>query len=731
MPHRIIRLALIVLLGVGIGCEATRAQNVSLTWWLVGSTVKVLPTTVPPAQPEADLTLHAARQEYAPFQIVLRADQIPLKLRTLSVTYPDAYFELRFYIEQYVPLLHTPDPEIVSLARLAGAEAVPDGLRPLQGSFTVWTDQPTVLWADLYVRPEAPPGDHTLTLSIEGMGERRVIVRVYPVDLPSQSAVSVIIPEDADWTIPFFGGDDPGGFHRALNDLLLGHGMVPGTFVARPTMTAQGWDFSALDAELDALPAGAFFYTPLPFDDSTGEYLLRDEQGVPYREARFDDAFFVRQAESFFRALAEYLQARGRLEGALVYPDDETRWVGDEPWHGGPAGYLRLAQWTAVARAAGLRVTASGVDPVPPGPAELGWLDPDVVTDDTHVHVDVLDAAPDTFAAWMSRPRKSSSVYLNEYGDLIDLMAAIQRGLIWHVYARGVRMIAGYSALEWVSSEDYDLVDPWQDVRALYPVSGYGGGALVWPGPLPSIRLKLLREGIEDARLLDLYARRTSPAEARDLAAQLTPGALAYQNPPVDLWDQAHEALLVALSGGAPADFSGFRPQPAVFTEESLLTDFDQLGVPDEWEFTGVVAEAVESPWAEGNQALQVAFDSDENEAGLWLGRSDWAGWTALQFEVRNLSPYFTTLDIGLTDGGGHHLLLPDKGLLLGPEVNATITLPLLVPIDQDEPFDWSQIKYLSLQVATSYRARDGFGQWGTYPLGGRTLILDSFRLVK
>jgi len=731
MPRRIVRVALIILLGAGIGCEAMRAQSAPLTWWVVGSTVKVLPTTVPPAQPDADFVLHAARREYAPFQIVLRAGQIPLKLEALSATYSEEYFDLQLYLEQYVPLLHVPDPEIVSVARLSRAEAVPDGLRPLEGALEVWTEYPTVIWADFYIRPEAPPGDHMLTLAVEGLGERHITVRVYPVDLGSRPAVSVIIPETANWTIPFFGGDDPAAFHRAMNALLLEHGLVPGTFVARPVMTDDGWDFSALDAELDALPAGAYFYAPLPYYDPTGEYLLRDERGIPYQEASFDDPHFVQQAQAYFSALAGYLRARGRLEGALIYPDDETRWVGDEPWHGGPSGYLRLAQWTAVARAAGLRVTASGVDPVPPGPPELGWLNPDVVTDDTHVHVDVLDAAPDVFAAWMSRPGKSSSVYLNEYGDLIDLSAAVNRGLLWHVYARGLRMIAGYAALEWVGSESYDLVDPWQEVTALYPVSGYGGGALIWPGPLPSIRLKLLREGIEDTRLLDLYAQAATPEEARDLAGQLTPGPLAYQNPPADLWDQAHEALLVALSEGERADFSAFRPLPEVFTQEYLLVDFDRLGLAEEWELAGVTAEAVESPWPDGDQAFQVVFESRANEAGFWFGNSDWEGWEALQFEVKSFSPYFTTLDVGLTDGDGHYLLLPDKGLLLGPEVEATITLPLLIPIDHEESFDWSNITYLSLQVATSYQARDGSGRRGTYPLGSRTLIFDNFRLVQ
>lgn len=731
MPCRIFRAILIILLGVVIGCEATSAQNAPLTWWVVGSTVKVLPTAVPPAQPETPILLHAARREYVPFQIVLRANQIALKFDALSVSYPEEYFGLQLYREQYVPMLHVPDPEIVSLARLTDAGAIPDGLRPFDSPFEVRTEQPTVIWADLYVQPETPPGDYTLTLTIKGMGERRVTVRVYPVDLEPQPAVTVIIPEDADWTIPFFGGDDPTAFHRAMNTLLLAHGVVPGTFVAQPVMIADGWDFSPLDAELDALPAGAFFYAPLPYDDRSGQYLLRDEHGRPYQQAMFDDPQFVRQAEAFFRALADYLRSKDRLEGALVYPDDETRWVGDEPWHAGPRGYARLSRWTAIVRVAGLRVTASGVDPVPPGPAELGWLDPDLVTDDTHVHVDVLDAAPEVFAAWMSRPGKSSSVYLNEYGDLIDLTAAIQRGLIWHVYARDVRMIAGYSALEWVGSEDYDLVDPWQDVTALYPVSGYGGGALVWPGPQPSIRLKLLREGLEDTRLLDLYAQATSPEEARDLARQLTPGPLAHQNPPADLWDQAHEALLVALTEGERADFSNFRPLPAAITQDYLLIDFDRLGQPEEWGFTGVTAEVVESPWAESGQALRLTFDSEANEAGLWFETSDWEGWRALQFEVRSLSPYFTTLDVGLTDADGHYLLLPDKGLLLGPNADMTVTLPLLIPMDETEPFDWSQIRYFSLQVATSYEARDGFGQWGVYPLGSRTLILDNFRLVK
>lgn len=687
--------------------------------------------------PAAQIALHGARQEYLPFQIVVQAGERILHDVYVSIAVDPAAFDLALYTEHYLP---TPDPAqpVIAVAdRISGVRALPDGLIPLRSTFDVAAGAFVIVWADLFVRASAPPGDHTVPVQLSAAGgwaeTLSVNVRVYPVDLPPTPAMRVVIPLEAHWTIPFYASGDPLSLHLAVNALLREHGLIPGTFAQMPVLAPGGWDFSPLDAELDALPPGATIYAPGPFDLRRGAYLLLNAQGRPYTAAAFDDPVFVAQAAAYFQALADYLRAKGRLADALLYPTDETRWVADEPLHNGPAGYQRLAQWTALIRGAGLRVRASEVLPAAPGPESLGWLPAAAVADDLHVHMDVFDAVPRAFVAWMGSAGQSASVYLNQYGDMIALPPALTRGLIWQAYQYGVRDIAGYAALEWVNRR-FNLVDPWAQPERLYPHFEYGGGALIWPPrapgepPLPSLRLKLLREGIEDARLLERYAARWGSDAAAALADCLTPGPLAQQIIPAERWDGAHTALLIALSTDQPvisAELCITAPAPAQRKTLKLLTRASRAN----WSFSKASGKFITAE--DDAPALRVTYEAPDGTAGYWFGATDWSAWTALEIEVTNTSPYFAAFDVGLVDERGRYVLLQRDGGLLAPETSTTLVLPLTVADGYDPGFDWSEVSYLELHVATTITRTDYRGVEQTYALGPRTLIWQRFALVR
>jgi hypothetical protein len=707
----------------------TATANDPVTWWVTDVSQKITSATVPPLDSGQSIHLHAARQEYAPFQIVFSADS-SVVLSTPIIDYPDDYFSLQLYEEFFVPLQYIPEPEIFSMARLMDVDTIADGLKPTGDTITVPAEYPAAIWVDLYVLPGTPAGDYVIAISLPGYGKRPVTVTVYPVDLQPIAAMNVVIPLEADWTIPRFAhNDDIDAFQRAVNQLMIDHSIVPGTLTGLPKFTSDGWDFSAFDEELAALPHGAIFYTPLPFDEWHEQYLITGTDGAVYSETRFDDAEFADAIVRFFEELVTYLEDNGHLAGALVYPVDETRWVADEPDHNGPEGYLRLAEWTKVIRAAGLRVSASRVTPATYSP---DWLSSANITDDVHVHVDLFDSAPELYATWNEDKDHSTSVYLNEYGDLIDMPAAIHRGLIWHAYGHDIRMIAGYAAMEWVD-EDYDLVDPWVNVASLYPQSGYGGGALIWPGPLPSIRLKLLREGVEDSRLLDLYAEAHGEEVASHLATSLTPGALADQNPEPDLWDKAHTALLVSLSGDTPINLIELLPQDIPVSETNTLINFDGSHIDsDRWEFgETTTATIVTAPWNDSENALAVGFAGETPYVSYWSGETDWSAWDTLEITVYSQSPYFTELDVAVGDVDGNYLLLRNGAILIGPEGQHTLNLPLIVPFGVDESFNWTGVTYFELTVNTIIRRRDGFGVEHTYYIGERSLVFGDFKLVR
>jgi hypothetical protein len=708
----------------------SQAWQTGFDWWLAGATLKVPPSITKPLAPAAHLHLYAARQEYAPFQIVFKTGAQALDLTTLVLDFPRNRFEVMLYRERYLDLAVTnTEPEIYSLIRLQET-ALPDGLEPLSRQPIIPANSTGVVWVDLYVRANTPAGDYNLTLSLAGGRTREVAITVYPVDLVPSAAMNIIIPVDAAYEIAFYKTDNLLEYHQAVNDLLRAHDLIPGNFAIEPELTPEGWDFYGLDAELDALPPGSTFYVPSPYSTLEEAYLFPDETGRFYTYTDFADDYFLRQLQGYYNALAAYLRGKNRLQDALAYPSDETVWVADEPYHNGPAGFEHLAQWTQVVRNAGFRLRASGVNTTPVGPPELGWLASEQVADDLHVHIDTYDGALDAFDAWRAAaPNQTVSLYLNHYGDLIDLPAAMQRGLIWHAYGHNIRDIAGYAAMEWLT-QTWELVDPWTQASELYPqFTGYGVGALVWPGPLPSIRLKLLREGVEDARLLDLYGAFAGADKAQALATCLTPGALADQNPPAELWDNMHTALLSAISHQQVIATDNCLP-PA-FAERQPVLDLDSKGNNlDDWDLIGVEA-TIENTGVGQGDSLRIVFTGAENEAGYWLGSQDWSQWQALQVELQSESPYFSELDIGLSDAQGNFVLLRNGAIIVGPNASRTLTLPLARSLGDERSFDWSQVTYISISVGTETTQTDGYGDTYTYSIGSRTMIFDNFTLAR
>ncbi|MEO8392321.1 MAG: hypothetical protein ABI700_04940 [Chloroflexota bacterium] len=686
-------------------------------WWLVGSTLKIEVGAEPPAPTEA-FTLSAARGEYAPFQLVLQSGNTELALAKLSVE-AAAPLSVTLLSEQFLSLEHDPVYPAFAQARLS-ASSLPDGLRPLELPLTLKSQSLAVVWVDLYVPPTTPAGSYLVNIHVGDQIES-VPLTVYPVDLSASGRVSLIVPIEPNWTMPFYGVQDPSGFQRQVNDLLLTNRVIPGSFVGQPRLTASGWDFRALTAEMTQLPPNAQFFVPTPYDAVSGQYRLQNPQGEAYTTAQFDDPDFVSAVRDYFSALAAYLKTENRFADALFYPYDETRWVGDEPIHNGADGFARLAQWADLAHQAGFRVIGSQVLPVAPGPASLGWTDPSSSIDVSHVEVDTFDGAGDVFARWTQTPDRSVGFYLNGYGDQIDYSAAIQRGLLWHAYGHGVDLIAGYGAMQWVNS-DYNLVDPWTDPQDLFPQTGYGGGALIWPGPLPSLRLKLLREGLEDTALLDLYAKNWSDGAAQAIAQCLTPGRLLSQNPASDQWDNIHTLLLKALSQQTPVELNGLCPLP--------LLDMDQQGGSlADWNFVQAKGEFVASPWSDSGQALRVSFSGEKPEVGFWFPNMDWSGWSALQFNIRNEGQYFIYFNVGFTDGDSNFIDPVQQGFTLGPGESQTIEIPLKATAASTS-FDFSSLKYLSFQVQTSFTVQMTMREQHSYPLGDQQLTFDNVQLI-
>jgi hypothetical protein len=106
----------------------------------------------------------------------------------------------------------------------------------------------------------------------------------------------------------------------------------------------------------------------------------------------------------------------------------------------------------------------------------------------------------------------------------------------------------------------YDMLhawtgDPWTDVRAF---AGNGDGTLLYPGrpvelggthpfPVESIRLKLIRDALEDVELFRLARAAGEGALADRWLERLVPSARGFERRP-EPWLEAHRALGDAIA---------------------------------------------------------------------------------------------------------------------------------------------------------------------------------------
>src|SRR5436190_9502670 len=113
----ITRVAILVVMATLLVTTVHPVRGATLTWWLVGSTLKVPQTEMPPADPTQPLHLYTGRLEYAPFQAVFQSDDPIGTNVTLNVSYPSQHFDVKIYREQYFPLLQSsPQLGMFSLA---------------------------------------------------------------------------------------------------------------------------------------------------------------------------------------------------------------------------------------------------------------------------------------------------------------------------------------------------------------------------------------------------------------------------------------------------------------------------------------------------------------------------------------------------------------------------------------------------------------------------------------
>ena len=485
--------------------------------WTATTMDKILRESTPPDDSIPGLTIRAARNEYEPFQIAVRADaDASITAELSSFSGPGSLGAVTFHRVDYVTIGAPSDAAAIA------SPQVPDPLVPLApgASVPASSGQTQPLWFTVHVPADAAAGDYTATLTVTVGGaavDIPVALHVFDFTLPPDIGL------DGNWNGSFqaLGGSESLAKVETLKDFFFAHRLVPSS-VAWPAGTNYdggitydcAGNFSEEDNAYDISQLGPKYIdgvgwngvgfpsfqamdfvdnsTPRP-QDFCGVDRGPDHYGTPEYNAKWSQ---------MLTALAAYMQTKGWQDKGYYYIQNEPQ---------GPADYDLAAYLAHLSKQAApdLRIVVSE-EPKPEivdNPLAMGnsydmwWAN--------------LSAFEPTYAATRQAAGEEVWWYFL-YGDLpphfnpitIDHPGIETRIAAWAAWKYRIRGLAYYSLTGWgddpIGNPRPQGTDQNGDGFLLYPPQN---GQLV-----TSIRWELLREGAEDFEYLRLAAGGSIPA---------------------------------------------------------------------------------------------------------------------------------------------------------------------------------------------------------------------------
>jgi hypothetical protein len=487
--------------------------------WTTTTMDKVLREAAPPTTQGQEIHISAARNEFEPFQLVVRADAATsATLQMAPFTGPGTISRIEPRRVGYVHIAEPSDSSSIPSSQ------VPDPLEPTQfgaaQSLPAGQNQP--FWITVYVPADAPPGDYssTLTLSMGGVTQD-VAVKLHVYDFTLPAAIGF----DGNWNSSFqaLGGSDSLQAVQTLKDFFFEHRLVPSSVAWPAGLNYNGGiEYDCTSASFKQNPADSYDFSQLgpKYIDGTGwngtgfpsfEIMQFVDNSTPRPQTfcgvdRGPDAFGTTEYNAawskLMAAIDAELVAHGWEKKGYYYVQNEPQ--GQEDYE--IAAYLANLVKTAAPH---LRIAVSE-EPKPEiaehesaqgHSYDLWWADLSEFKPD---YAKVRQAAGDT--VW----------WYFLYGDMpphfnpitIDHPGIESRIAHWAAWKYRIKGFAYYSVTGWGG-------DPYQNPRP-EGTNQNGDGFLLYPpkdGQLvTSIRWELLREGAEDWEYLLKAAGGSMPA---------------------------------------------------------------------------------------------------------------------------------------------------------------------------------------------------------------------------
>jgi hypothetical protein len=519
----------------------------ALTWWIEQPLAKVKPADPlpnPPLRKSAEIS--AARNEFEPFQLVLRAESkdatgIDVEFSDLRLKDGSGVISkdnITVYLERFVHLSQPsslegaagewPDPLVPRVDRYAHEKRNAFPFDVAQGR-----NQP--LWVEVFVPLLAKRGQYqgSARVSLRGTVQFDVpiVMTVWGFSLPSTSTlkssyglsgVSVLKQHLGQYT----SDDDLYALTRMYQKAALLHriSVHGGSGIPPKVLSGAGrleLEWSAYDAEVGPFLEGTAISKDEPlFGARATSVDLRTPATFPAAD----------QQALYWQEWIKHFKRKGWSDRLFLYLWDEPR----------PADFERVLTRGRAAVHASPAIRNLLTTPFTPELSEavhiwvplVNCLERKPGFDDFCVEAPPLDQysqeAQRGKSLWFYQSCAShgcngvNKEYFSGWPSyMIDASGAANRVMQWVAWKYRVQGELYYSM-----TEAYAHGDPWMDIRLF---NGNGDGTLFYPGkpsiigghtdiPVESIRLKLIREGMEDYEYLSLLSQ-AGGREAADMFA--------------------------------------------------------------------------------------------------------------------------------------------------------------------------------------------------------------------
>jgi hypothetical protein len=535
----------------------------SFLWWTTNGLVKVRPSDVPPSIRQS-VTLHAASNEFEPFQIVLRNDSeaVPdVDLEISDFGGPEGSIisssNVTIYFEPYLDLSRPssleggvgewPDPLIPRVDRY-------DHERRNAFPFTLSRGRNQPLWIEIYVPPKTTPGHYSARATIlSGSAIQAVIpvsLDVWEFELPSASSLKTAfgfngVPALKQHAGRYTNDDDLRAISHVYTRAALLHrvsafggSLIPPPFTFKDGAITVDW--SLYDAEVGSFLDGTALSKgdPLPGARVTSVE-LRTHGSLDTDKKKI----------LYWREWIRHFEKKGWLDRLFNY-------VSDEPTAAQMPGVSKSAVLAHEADRRLRNLVTSPLRKALDGPIDI-WAplincfetkpgSPEFCEPTVPRRAYDPEIRKHKFLWWYQSCASHGCDFLGgKYftgwpSYVIDSGAVSNRIMPWMSWKYRIDGELYYNMVEAFSRE----VDPLQDV---FLHGGNGDGTLFYPGrpetiggttqiPLESVRLKLIREGLEDYEYFVLLSNLADSATADRWVDQIVQNTYTFDPRPENFY---------------------------------------------------------------------------------------------------------------------------------------------------------------------------------------------------